>query len=1539
MSIAKFIEKIEDLRILIAVEEDNLKISAPKGVMNPEIIAELKRYKEELLQWYAPTTKSSIPKASEQESYPVSSDQRRIWLLSQDPEGIKAYVMPINLILEGNVQVEVLQQVFAYLIERHEILRTAIRTNKQNELRQYVLNAAEVAFKMQEVDLSGEDDPTATFREHNLQQLATPFEFASGQLMRVELAKIGPKKYMMAVLLHHIIADGWSLQILTQELISIYASLAGGETVSLSPLKLQYKDFASWQHGISRTSDWKQQEDYWINRFSGEIPVLELPTWKRRPLRKTYSGRRIQHKYPQEFLQKLRIFSQTQKRSLFTTLMAGFKGLMYRYSNQTDLIIGTPMATRGQQELEQQIGLYLNTLAIRTQFKQTDTFAEILTKVHESLMGAYNNSTCPFDHWMQKLNLKVHPDRSVLFDVMVAFQHLPGKTTETTAGLVLSQWEKDWVTCKFDLLIEFFEREQDLTIAVDYNTDIYDADFVQRIIRHFETFMRAILDDPKTKIDQVNYLSTDETSQLIHGFNMTAEPYPRDKNLVELWGEQVIKSPEKTAIVFQDQTLTYQQAEKYANQFAHFLRTEFPVEKEELIAVIQEKSIWTIPLLLGILKAGGAYVPIDINYPEERKNYLKKVTNSRIVADDALLQQFMEVRMNYPATLPEVAIAPEDLVHVMFTSGTTGNPKGVMIEHRNIVRLIKPSNYLPLHAETVLLSTVSISFDTTNMEFWGVLINGGTVILETREGLLDYAHFKQVMVQNKVNTLWLTASWFEHVAETAPALFDGLQWFISGGEVVAPKYTNQLLKRNPSLRIVNGYGPTENTTFSTSFLIDRPYEHALPIGKPLANSTAYVLNDSMLAQPIGVVGTLFVGGDGVARGYYNNADLTNEKFKDDPFQKGQRIYNTGDFARLMPDGNIEFLQRKDHLVKIRGKFIDTTEIENYLGKMEEVGQAVVLVRTIAGEKKIVAYIVFAEVVSFAELKSRLRLTLPEFMVPNAFVAMDRIPLSPNGKTEQRALPEVGEQKDKVQELKTQTEEQLASIWSRVLNVDQVGRTDDFFELGGYSLTCITLTTRIEKEMGKRLSMADLYQHARLCDLAQLLDEKASQNPKDTIEAVEAQTYPLTLTQERMWLDNQLNPGSLTYTMANLFTVRGNDAPRKLEFAFRKLVERHHILRSVFPFEDAAPSQKVLHVEEAFGQIFHHIKWSADIDFDPKRFLEEQQAKAIRLTENCPIRLSLVERSTEEWGLLLQIHHIAYDAWSMKILSEEFRHFLEAEETLNPLRIQFKHFASWQRDALEKGMFEEHLTYWKSHLSELPTPQTTQSLDSSADPSSTLNLRLDAIASEQIKRMCEQEQVEDSYLFLAVFAQAHKQVFGIDDFVCNFPYLGRNNSSLQEVVGLFYQILILRIQQVDTKDNLLDFARALQEQMLTSVEHLDYPFEKLVDEVDGLKAHIKTISFNVVSQGFIGQENGWFERSELQITPLDLGVNKRFRTDLTFDLYKSEVYDFHCTWNVSKYTLHQAESLLDAMYALFRSLDLPQEIPQTQITNEATSETT
>ncbi|MFN2440233.1 MAG: amino acid adenylation domain-containing protein, partial [Chitinophagaceae bacterium] len=803
-----------------------------------------------------------------------------------------------------------------------------------------------------------------------------PFDLSKDYMIRGHLIVLNNKEHMLVITMHHIASDGWSLHVFVSEVVKLYTSFIQGDAMPLAPLPIQYVDYAIWQRKYLEGEVLDKKLAYWKNKLQ-DVKVLRLPTDFARPEIQTARGALVSFNMGEELTAELHTLSQQHGATLFMALLTAFKVLLHRYSGQQDICVGTAIAGRQQHEMEGLIGFFVNTLAMRSEVNSETSFSDLLQQVKGTSIEAYENQEAPFEKVVDTIIGKRDLGTDPLVQVMFALQNTPEIKDFHLEGIELSHDKITANKALFELFFDMVERPHGLVCSIQYATDLYKEATILRMRDHFKTLLSSIVKEPQQKISELQMLTKEEEQQLLVDFNNTAVDYPKDKSVVDLFEEQVEKSPDATALVFEEEHLTYKQLNEKANQLAHYLVSK-GVKEENLIPICIERSLEMITGILGILKAGGAYVPIDPEYPEERINYMLEDTSATVIITSkenksklktTKAVELIEIdsdwsRLNGQLLTTNYQLSttqPNHLAYIIYTSGSTGKPKGVMVEHRNVVSLVKEVDYVSISNKDILLSTGSPSFDATTFEYWAMLLNGGQLVLCQEKRLLDSELLKEEIEKRKVTKMWFTSSWFNQLVETDINIFAPLDTILVGGEKLSEHHIKKIREAYPSIKIVNGYGPTENTTFSLTYNITEIDENtSIPIGYPLTNRTAYILNEKHQLVPLNVTGEIFLGGAGLARGYLNRPELTAEKFIKNPFgdDAGSRLYRTGDLGRWLPDGNIEYLGRIDDQVKIRGYRIELGEIETVLNESGYINNSCVVVKKdIIEAKRLVSYYV------------------------------------------------------------------------------------------------------------------------------------------------------------------------------------------------------------------------------------------------------------------------------------------------------------------------------------------------------------------------------------------------------------------------------------------------------------------------------------------------------------------------------------------------------------------------------------------------------
>ncbi|KZE44088.1 hypothetical protein AV540_01955 [Brevibacillus parabrevis] len=1302
---------------------------------------------------------TQIQPVSRDGALPLSFAQQRLWFFDQLMPDNPMYNIPFALRLQGELDVAAWEKSLQAIIARHESLRTTF-TDIDGQAVQVI--HPQLDWKLDFVDLR---DRSGDEKQQAIERLAAdnaarPFDLRHGPLIRATMMRTEEQAHVFLINMHHIVSDGWSVGVFLRELFAHYEAYCKGEVPQLAPMPIQYADFAAWQREWLDGEVLDQQVAYWKEKLGGAEPLLALPTDRPRPAVQSYEGATYTTTFPHDLLAKLKKLSKEANTTLYMTLLAAFQTLLYRYSGQEDIVVGSPVAGRNRQETEKLIGFFVNTLALRTNLSGDLPFSELLARVRETALAAYAHQDVPFEKLVDELQLERSLSYSQLFQVMFVLQNFPLEDVET-AGIHVApvDTESHLTTSKFDLTLTMREKEDTLVAAFEYSTDLFDRSTIERMAEHLQNVLASIVTQPEESLDKLALLGESEWNKLVVEQNATATDYPRDKTVHQLFAETAAQHPERIAAVAGDQQLTYAELEAKANQLANYLQKQ-GVEAGTLVGLCVDRSLDMLVGLLGILKAGGAYVPLDPAYPEERLAFMLADANVSILLTQKHLGKQWKGRKRRTVYLdrdakkwaaesplaPEVDTTKDSLAYVIYTSGSTGTPKGVLVAHRGIVRLVKDTNYVTITEADVFLQASTVSFDAATFEIWGALLNGAKLVLMPPD-LPSLDDLGEAIVQHKVSTLWLTAGLFSIMVDHNADYLRGVRQLLVGGDVVSVPHVRKVLALG-GVTVINGYGPTENTTFTCCYPVTELAEDitSFPIGRPISNTTVYVLDKNKQPVPLGVAGELYIGGDGLALGYLNNPELTAERFVENPFdpQKGSRLYRTGDLVRYLPDGTIEFIGRIDNQVKIRGFRIELGEIETALLRHPAVQEAFLMVREDApGDKRLAAYLVFAndQTVEPAEMRSYLKDKLPEYMIPSAFVQMDSFPLTPNGKVDRRALPTPEYARSEAASgyvaPATELEVKLADIWKTVLGVVDVGIHDNFFELGGDSILSIQIVARAN-QLGIRLTPKQLFENQTIAELLRVVaDSSQLPNTKwENEQGIVTGNVPLTPIQK--WFFAAEQPSLHHWNQSLLLSVQQPVDVSVLERAIASLLSHHDALRMSFSFVDGAWTQQMNGLGDHTP--FRYVDLS-----DLSAQEQEQAARLEEIASEVQASLNITEGNVvqavyfnlgeqTEGRLLLVIHHLVVDGVSWRILLEDLQHAYEqlanqADVSFPAKTTSFKMWAEKLAAYADSDALEQEKAYWlqqSSGVNPLPVdhPYEPSQNTEAAAKQVTLSLRAD-----------------------------------------------------------------------------------------------------------------------------------------------------------------------------------------------------------------------
>ncbi|QHS63326.1 non-ribosomal peptide synthetase [Chitinophaga agri] len=1443
--------------VFVFIENDKLKIRANEQVQIDDVLLdEIRQHKtelmhllrhdldrgEEVLPHIHPVDRREVTRL------PLSFGQEGLWLIDQ-LDGSAHYHIEALFAVKGELAVAKLEAAFRYIVNRHEILRTVIRQDAGAPY-QYILDGnnwhLEVADYTAEAIVS--DELLAAW-------FSRPFDLSADYMLRAGLFKLEERRHLLLINMHHIAADGWAISVLVNELSAIYAAMISDKAVLLPALRIQYADYAAWQRQLVHTGILDKQLRYWEQQLHG-ITRFSLPYDFIRPAVQSTRGALAKYEIGASLSAALHRLSQEEHVTLFMTLLAAWKVLMYRYSGATDICVGTVIAGRSQQEQEAMIGFFANTLALRSEVRGAIAFRSLLHQLKDTTLSAYEHQDLPFEKVVEVAGEQRDRGHHPLYDVIFTMQNMPEIPALLLGNATLSAVSRQHTTSQFDLNITVVEKSGQLEVNVEYCTDLFLSASIDRLFKHYISLLESVVAAPATLIDDLSIISEQERITLE---TMTVPPvvaYPADHSVGAVFSQQALTTPDATALLCDDTVLSYEALDAESNRLAAYL-VQLGVAPESLVAVCIDRSADLIITLLGILKAGAAFVPIDPRYPQQRITqmlsetaYTIAITNSEyrdLFHHDAqilTLEALQPILGLLPATpLPARATA-DSLAYVMYTSGSTGRPKGVMVTHRNIVSLALGSGFLDWSADEVLLSTGSPSFDASTIEYWGTLLNGATLVLASEEKLLDSARLKEEISTRHVTRMWFTAGWLHQLIDTDISIFGSLQTVMAGGEKLSETHIGRLRAAYPALTIINGYGPTENTTFSLTYAIpDIIPGQPVPIGYPLSNRIAYVLDSRLQQLPVGVPGELYVGGAGLSRGYLGQPELTAERFVIHPVT-GERLYRTGDLARLLPDGSMAYLGRTDDQVKLRGFRIELGEIESVLQESGYVSRSVVVLRGAESTRRLLAYIVPEAGYAEAALLSYLEERLPDYMIPSAVITLDVLPLTSNGKVDKRALPDPEAAQLSAAGYvapKNATETQLVTIWQEALHVERIGVHDDFFRLGGDSIIAIGVISKIREVFNRAVRLYDLYQQPSVSKLAVVLEQTAVIAPVESEQhiAVKAEVsalkenilsmltdtgniadiYPMSDIQGGMVSASLLNPELAMYHDQFAYVFPADLNIPVLEKAFSLLIEKYEIFRTSFNLYLHTEGLQFLHkhIPVRFTQLDWTDISAVNAADRLAAYLREQRLHPFDV-EQAPLWRGTLIQLSDQYVFVFEFHHAMIDGWSMASFNTELNN-LYATLLTAPAPAALPTLKSSYRDFIIESLVEKrsalHKDFWQSEMSGY------QRLDifTTADTDERVTKVYDAAFLNMLKEKAQKDGISVKSVFLGAYVYVlgmltHEPELTTGIVTNTRPLIPDG----ERMLGCFLNSVPLRIQKQHTDGTWKAWFTAIEQRLVVLKEH-------------------------------------------------------------------------------------------------------------------------
>jgi amino acid adenylation domain-containing protein len=1418
-----------------------------------------------------------------QDEFPLSWGQHGVWYYwNLDPKRID-FNIPLRIDIEGNLKPAILQKAIQMVVDHHEILRTSfqmkdgiptqfIHPNIRVELpfiqipKNFSRQGTSITNQPQHDDIFLYPSNTPELKDLEKRMGRESFNLQSGGLFKFYLVQSSVNQFILFITFHHIVADGWSISIFLRDLKNTYAYLVDNLPPKFPPLPIRYGDYAVWQKLQSPIERYGNELEYWKSKLLPFPEELKLPTKKKIINSTSHNGKRYWWIINNEMTSSLNNLAQTCNKSLFTTLISIFKLLLFKYTQQTDIVLGSSYAGRTESEIENVMGVFTNVLALRTSLDGNPTFMELLDREQQTTSYAFANANYPFDQLVIDLGYKIDPFRHPIFQVMFLLQNYPDGEGDY-GGIQMHLIEIGNQSSKFDLLLTIEEYQGELICWYEYNSELFDDEIIQRMSDQYTWLCNQITSKPLLNIDSYEILLPKEKDKILDEWNQTMEKFTINKTYPEIWEDNLAMYGKAAAVYFEDKRLTYKELNVFSNRMANLL-LGLQVEPDHIIGLCLERSIELPICLLAIWKVCCAYLPIDPTYPKERINYMLEEADVKIVlTQKSLLEKLPadkikcvcidDPEVKWTAYSPEplpILTKAETLAYIMYTSGSTGKPKGVQITQRNLVHHnLAVIREFGITSRDRVLQFGSISFDLSAEEIFPTWLAGATLILRTEEVLSSLTNFLDFIETEQISVLDIpTAYWHELVyVLTERELPSSVRIVIIGGEKALPDRLAIWNKHvDENVKLLNTYGPTETTIIATTY---EPRRDAIddldefPIGRPISNIYAYVLSDNLQPVPIGVAGQLYIGGIGVGAGYVKNPELTAQKFLKNPFiaHPNEKIYQTGDIVKYRSDGNLIYLGRRDDQVKFLGHRIELQEIELAICKQPNIKNAVVILsEDDPNHQSLVCYLVSEnQHTNIDELKAYLSMTLPDYMIPSQFILLDELPYTPSGKVNKRALPKSGnEVQEKIMIFpRTSLEKRIAFIWEKVLNIQQVDVNSTFSELGGHSLKAMLVVALMEKEFGLKINLPTFIDHPTIATLAVFLESTvlndSAQTPSEIVPIPRDQeSYPISFAEEGLWFLWEMDHSKIAYNIPLMYTIVGFLNTDIFSHTLDILFKRHEVFRSRFKLYDGAP-RKV--IDSELKNNFEVIDISDGTSYE-KEGIALQMAKTIAaksfdLYDGPLFKATLLKLDEDKWRFILVIHHIIADGWSFALFTTEMQQVYEAlaekkEVDLEPLPIQYTDYAVWQRDIFEKELKNVQAQYWKKKL--LPLPEPIQlPLKTIRPPEQSykgqhVNMFIPNETYQLWKNLTKETKTSLFMILLAGLDVLLYRYCSQDDIIIGTPFANRKDPALEKTMGCFTNMLALR-NKFTPEESFLVLLKKVNQTCLEAFSNSDYPLNHLI----------------------------------------------------------------------------------------------------------------
>ena len=1512
------------------------------------------------------SSRNLLPIRQAGELCPLSFAQERLWFLTQYDPASAFYNTGDAVRLRGPLDVDALEEAIHTVVARHEILRVSFSKVEGRPLQRF---RDRLRIKIAKQDLSSLPEPE---KDRLVQEIVSdtlnrPYDLESEPLLRAAILCLGREEHIFVEARHHLVCDGWSLNVLFRDLEVIYQNLIEqNSTFALPELTIQYGDFAAWQRHQLQGEKLARESEYWRNRLRGMPTLLDLPTDKPRSHAVTNRGFRKSFSLGSELTNAVAKFSRMQKISPFMTLSAAFACLLHRYTAQNRFVIGLPFADRDRPELQTMVGLLIDTHVIPFSFDESASFRQIAMQARQEVAESYEHRDLPFELVVEAVKPERSPQHLPLCQVIVNWRESSSRMRNLKLeGLATEPFQRPEESAKFDLNITFSDASAGFSFEIEYRSDLFHDESIDRFAQHFRSLLKGATENPESLVKHLPLLTSAERDQLIVDWSSTSVGIPLDRSVAELFEEQVELHADAIALVFGDEQLTYEELNQRANQLAHHLIAR-GVGPETIVGLCLPRSIDMVVSLMAILKAGGAFLPLDADDPESRLRFILKDTDFKYLIsnqkNNPRLREgaFERICMDadsatlstMPVSNPSTRAKSRNLAYVLFTSGSTGRPKGVEVEHRSIVSLVCENHYATFGADRTFLQLAPIAFDASTFEIWGALLHGAKLVIAP-PGLLDLKQLDRLFKRHRITTLWLTATLFNQIIDQSPRILQHVEEILTGGEALSVKHIRQAQAiLGPDVKLINGYGPTEATTFTTCYPIPHAFEEGLdsvPIGRPIANTQVFVLDAHGNPQPIGVPGELHVGGEGLARGYLNRPELTSEKFiaKLFDYVPGNRLYRTGDLCRWRADGNLEFMGRTDEQVKLRGFRIEMGEVESTLKQLPEISQAAVVLREDnPGDKRLVAYCVSdrQKPLKASVLRDYLKDRLPAYMIPSAWVLLDVMPKMASGKIDRRQLPvpdyAVPDYARSTTETgyiapRTELERQMACIWAELLGVDPIGIDDNFFDLGGHSLLVVRVSAKLLDELEVDVPLRLLFENPTIRELVDRISTQRSGTCQSRPaiaknDADKNSLVPLSFAQQRLWFLDQLQGGSAVYNMSHAWRLQGSLNRPALERSLEAIIQRHQSLRTRFVLIDDSPLQ-LIDDPVRFALAYESLR-SIDANKLETTIQERAYLEASRpfdLSTDLMVRARLLEVNDDEHVLLLTIHHIAADGWSLQLLWKElnafYTNFCEdirngTKAGLPELPVQYADYTIWQRRQLQGERYTRLIDYWREQLQgictlELPTDRPRPLMSDNHGERFLFSIKPQLL--DALNQLGRAEGTTLHMTMLAAFQVLLSRHSGQEDIAVGVPTAGRNHIDVENLIGFFVNTLVLRLN-LSGAPTFREVLGRVRQVSLDGYNHQDYPFDRLVDELHAERHLNRNPLFQVLFQVLNFPEKD-LALGDLQVSRI-ASHKRRVRFDLEMHLRRRDNgLDGSVVYSSELFSVNTIERMVNDYVGLLESM--------------------